>query len=118
MTKGQPRKFATRKAKAQEETEIGFDLGETHYDCRPEIQGAVILEFIAAADNGNSGAAAQILPFFDEVLPEDELEKFKAQLKSKDEIIEMETLSEIVGYLIEEYTDRPTEASTPSDAGS
>lgn len=119
MTKRQPRQFGTRPAKKQEESEIDFTLGETYYVCKPEIQGAVILEFIAAADRGGSGAASQILPFFDEALPEEELEKFKNQLKSKDEIIELETLSDIVAYLIEEYTAaRPTPASSPSDAGS
>ena len=117
MTKRQFKAFKTRKAKPQEESEVGFDLGEETYVCKPDIQGAVILEFIAAADAGNAGAAAKIIPFFSEVLPEAELEKFHNQIKSPDEIIEMETLSDIVGYLIEEYTDRPTRASSEQDAG-
>lgn len=119
MTKRQHKQFGTRKAKPQEESEVGFTLGETDYTAKPDIQGAVILEFIAAADAGEGmGAAAHILAFFDEVLPKDELAKFKAQIKSDDEIVELETLSDIVAYLIEEYTERPTQESTPSDAGS
>ena len=118
MTKRQPRQFGTRKATPIEESQIGFVLGETEYQCKAEVQGAVILDFIAAADAGTGAAAAKIVPFFDHVLPKAELEKFKAQIESEDEIIEIETLSDIVGYLIEEYTERPTPASTPSDAGS
>jgi len=118
LTKRQHRQFGTRKAKKQEESEVGFTLGETDYTCKPEIQGAVILNFISAADSGTAGAAGQIMPFFEECLPAGELEKFRTQIKSEDEIIELETLSDIVAYLIEEYTTRPTMASSSSDAGS
>lgn len=118
MTKGQPRTFGTRKAGKQKDSQISFILGETLYTCKPDIQGAVILEFIAAAETGSAGAAAKILPFFEDVLPEPDLVKFMAHLKSKDEIVELETLSDLVGYLIEEYTERPTEESEKSEDGS
>jgi hypothetical protein len=118
LTKRQFRKFETRKAKPQDKSEVGFQLGETEYICKPDIQGAVILEFIAAAENVASGAAAKILPFFDEVLPDEARETFHAQLKSPDEIVELEVLSDIVGEVIEQYTARPTQASETSEDGS
>jgi hypothetical protein len=117
LTKRQFKVFDTRKATPLEESEIGFVLGETEYVCKPDIQGAVILDFIAAAENGGGGAAAKLLPFFDKVLSPDDLDKFHTQIDSPDEIIEIETLSDIVGHLIEQYTERPTQASSPQDAG-
>lgn len=118
MTKRQPRQFGTRPATKIEDSQVGFVLGETKYRCKGDIQGAVILDFIAAAEDGASGAAAKIIPFFESVLPAAEFTKFSAQLKSEDEIIEIETLSEIVGYLIEEYTERPTQESEKLEDGS
>lgn len=110
--------FGTKKKTSVEESDLSFDLGEQTYKCYAEVQGAVILDFVAAADEGGSAAAARIIPFFDHALPPEELVRFREQLKSPDEIIEMETLSEVVGYLIGEYTSRPTQASGSSDAGS
>ena len=119
MTKRQPKQFGTTKAQPVEESEIGFVLGEQSYVCKPQVQGAVILDFISAADDSNVGAASRIMPFFKKVLTESEYKRFDAQVNGDDEIIEMETLSEIVGYLIEEYTTgRPTQASSSSEDGS
>jgi hypothetical protein len=118
LTKRQFRKFETKPAKPQDESEVGFELGDKTYLCKPDIQGAVILEFIAAAEGGTSGAAAKILPFFEEIMPEDEHEKFQEHIKSPKEIVELELLSDIVGYVIEQYTDRPTLASETSEDGS
>lgn len=118
MTKRQFRTFATREAKPQDQSEVGFTLGKTTYICKPDIQGAVILDFIAAAEDGATGAAAKILPFFEEVLPEEAHVEFLKQVKGDKEIVDLEPLSDIVGYVIEQYTDRPTKASEKSDAGS
>lgn len=108
--------FATHKPAAK--SDLTFKLGSQLYTCNDEIQGACILDFIAAADESAARAGARILPFFNDVLPEKELERFNKQIKAPDEIIEMETLSEIVAWLIGEYTSRPTQASEKSDAGS
>lgn len=108
--------FSTHKPATK--SDLTFTLGKETYTCYDEIQGACILDFIAAADESASKAGARILPFFDDVLSPAELERFNKQIKSPDEIIEMETLSEIVAWLIGEYTSRPTKASEKSDAGS
>lgn len=111
--------FPTRKATPIAESDLDFELGDQTYVCYQEIQGSVILNFIAAADESPAKAGAQIMEFFKHALPPEEHAKFLVQVESPEEIIEMETLSEIVSFLIGEYTTgRPTQASESSDAGS
>lgn len=85
--------------------------GET-FNCRPLLQGAVILDFLSAGnDETGSGTAAQILGIFPSALYPEDYVRFTALIRDPDRIVDLETLSEIVGYLIEEYTSRPTKAS-------
>lgn len=118
MTK-RHRSFAAKATKERTDDEkITFDIAEKHYfTAKDDIQGAVILDFVAAADEGAAKAAAKIFGFFEQCLPADEYKRFNEVVHGDDVIVEMETLSEIVAYLIEEYTDRPTQASDSSDAG-
>ena len=119
MTKGpRTKSFATTKRTPDEKSDLSFDLGDEHYVCTNEIQGAVILDFVAAADQGGAAASAKILSFLKEAIIEADYPRFEKQLASKEEIIEMETLSEIVAYRIGEYTSRPTQESESSDDGS
>ncbi len=97
---------------------IEFDLNDQTFKCRPALQGATLLEFVAKADGESGGAAAGALyGFFQDAMEEEEYTRFRNYLNSPDLIIEMETIGEIASWLVEEYTARPTQPSGSSDTG-
>jgi hypothetical protein len=92
---------------------ITFELikGET-FEAFGEVAGAVTLEFIAATSGDDSAKTAQgILDYLEASMDEANFKRFNAIIRSPKHKIKIETLSEIVSYLIEERTSRPTEAS-------
>jgi hypothetical protein len=97
---------------------LEFEINDQTFKCKPALQGAVLLEFVAKADSEEGGAAAGAMyDFFGDVMDELEYKRFRNYLKNPDIIIEMETIGEIAAWLVEEYTARPTEPSSSSDDG-
>lgn len=92
---------------------IEFELveGET-FEAYGEVSGAVTLNFIAATSTDNSADTAKgILDYLKASMDEGNFKRFESIINSPTYLIKIETLSEIVGYLIEERASRPTEAS-------
>lgn len=97
---------------------VEFELNDQTFHCRPALQGAVLLEFVARADSESGGAQAGALyDFFKDCMEEAEYERFRAYLNQPDLIIEMTTIGEIASWLVEEYTARPTLRSENSGSG-
>ena len=93
---------------------ISFKLWDEEFNCIPEIQGKVLLDMVASTSSQNEDPAAQALvinEFFSTVLSAESLTRFNALLVDKEKIVSVETLGEIVGWLVGEYTNRPTERS-------
>jgi len=98
---------------------LSFDLGGEEFFCYPEVQGKTILDIMRVAAEGDdetrgAAMAVSVLDFFQKVMPPEEYERFEKLMKDPKRIVRMETLSDIMGWLIEEYTDRPTEPSSAS----
>lgn len=92
---------------------IEFELvkGET-FEAYGEVSGAVTLEFIAATSGENSAETAKgLLAYLKASMDEENFKRFDTIIHSPDHKIKIEKLSEIVAYLIEERSSRPTEAS-------
>jgi hypothetical protein len=97
---------------------VEFELNDQTFQCKPALQGAVLLEFVAKADGDRGGEAAGALyGFFKDCMEEEEYERFRAYLNSPDLIFDMNDIGEIASWLVEEYTARPTEQSVPSGTG-
>lgn len=110
-----PKRHRSFTPKKKNETPLTFDLFDEVFEAYPAVQGTVVLEFVASIadtdeDNG-AGAAAAILGFFEKTLKPESLKRFTALTHDPERVIDAEELSEIVGWLMEEYTDRPTTAS-------
>ena len=89
---------------------ITFTLHDEDFTAVSQIQGALLIQLVKDSQSTDtSKAAAVILDFFDEVLEEESLVRFKALTHSKDRFVDMQTLAEIVAWLVEEYTNRPEE---------
>lgn len=92
-------------------------IGET-FSCIPAVQGHVLLSFVARASGSDGAAAATALDdFFEKAMESEEFVKFKAHLENPKIIIDMEKLGEIAGWLVEEYTTRPTQPPSSSVDG-
>ena len=89
---------------------LSFKLYGEEFHCVPAIQGKVLLDLVKKASNPNdAGAAAEVVDgFFEKVLMPESLERFNNLLDDPNRIVTVETLSEITGWLVGEYSERPT----------
>jgi hypothetical protein len=90
--------------------EISFNLyGET-FACRPAVPGKILLDLVAkSSDEENPGRAAGVVnDFFKVVLMPDSFEKFDSLVSDPERVVEVDTLADIVSWLVEQYSDRPT----------
>lgn len=87
---------------------IKFIIHGEEFECIPEIQGKVLLELIADSGSDDTVRNAEVSDkFFSKVMTTDSYERFNTLLTSKDKIVSVETLGEITGWLVEQYSDRP-----------
>lgn len=96
---------------AAEKTEpLTFRLyGET-FHAVPNIQGKTLMGLVKdSAVDDPAESANMVLGFFDKVLIPESLARFNELQESQDRIVPVETLAEIVGWLVEEYSGRPEE---------
>ncbi len=94
---------------------ITFDLYEEEFTARPEIQGVELLRFSHNVSSDDQEAVTgALLDFFKTVLYDESYERLEELWHDPDRIVPIETLSDIVAFLVEEYTSRPTEASSES----
>lgn len=95
---------------------LAFKLHGEEFSCKPKMQGKVLLDLVSksSAQDNPAEAAAIINKFFELVLIAESYQRFDALVQSDDRIVEVEQLSEIVGWLVEQYSDRPTQPPAAS----
>lgn len=107
----------TPKAQNSKRTPIKFELYEEQFEAVPHLQGITMIHFIEATSNlegseeSSAGIVSEIMPFFKAALVPESYERFKALTKSHDKVLEIDDLMDILSWLIQEYTDRPTSGS-------
>lgn len=93
----------------QDQPPVTFTLDGETFTARGSVQGATLLKFVKEADSGDGGrAASSLLGFFKIVLEPESYTRFEAVTEDPDKVITIEQLTEIAGWLMEVYTDRPT----------
>jgi len=91
---------------------ISFELHGEEFHCRPALQGKVLLEIVANMDANDAGYVADtVTKLFEYTLLPESYERFDALLHDPDKIVTVDTLGEITGWLVEQYTERPTQRS-------
>lgn len=88
---------------------LGFELNGHDFECYPAIQGAVFLDFISISEKEDGAAASALYGFLKDSMPKKEYDRLQEVLHDPEVIIEIETIAEIVKYLVEEYASRPTQ---------
>lgn len=101
------RSFGGHKKKA---TPLSFELQGETFKCYPRMTGAALIDFAAAATSDDtSRSTAATLEFFEGVMKPEEHKRFDEFIRDPDKEIEIDELAEVVEWLVEEYTNRPTE---------
>lgn len=90
---------------------VTFDLAGENFTAYPKLPGAVILEFISATDEGSATTAGALIKFLKDAMDDGNFSRLNAIFHDKEIMVEIEDIADIVSYLVEEYSDRPTEAS-------
>jgi hypothetical protein len=91
---------------------LSFMLHGEEFLCTPVVQVKFLLEIISTTANTEDDPTASsrmFNDFFSHVLFEESYTRFESLLEDKNRLVEVETLSEIVAWLMEEYTSRPNQ---------
>lgn len=97
---------------------LSFSLHGETFECHPALQGKFLLDLVASASSDDPGSSAAVVSsFFSQVLTEESYKRFQALSVDPERIVSVETLGEITGWLVGEYTDRPTTAQENSSSG-
>jgi hypothetical protein len=91
-------------------------LGET-FDCKPIIPGAVLVEIISAIDGSAGAGGDAVTETFRAALKPEDVERFYDLLKREDLVVSLQTLVDILQWLVEQYGQRPTKRSDSSSDG-
>lgn len=100
-----------------EDEPVTFSLMGQNFTAKPQMNGAVLLQFVREADSGHGGRASEaLLGLFEKVLTVESYERFEKMANDPDIPIRVEKLGEICGWLVEVYTARPTKVRSTSSA--
>lgn len=89
---------------------LKFKLFDEEFNCKPAIQGKILMNLAATSSEDDASAAARTIDdFFHYVLVEESDVRFQKLILDEDRIVSMDTLSDIIAWLIEEYTKRPNQ---------
>lgn len=95
----------------EEKAPVTFDIADETFTAKPDIQGIVLMDFLEESTSGGVSSIVAFKSFLKEALEEEEYKRFNTYLRTAPKQIPVETITEIVQFLIEEYTSRPTKAS-------
>lgn len=95
---------------AEEKEPIVFKLHEEEFTCIPALQGRVLMDLVTRSQSEDAAESIGVInTFFSHALTDESLERFNALLEDKERIVNMETLGEIISWLVEEYSGRPNQ---------
>ena len=101
--------------KNEELDPITFDIYGEEFTARPEVQGVHLLRFSQKISSEDQSAVSEaLLDFFRVSLVGESYDRMVDLWEDPDRIVSIEVLSDIVAFLVEEYTSRPTKASSES----
>lgn len=89
--------------------EEGNEFTET-FTARATVPGMSIIDFAAGGAGEGKNSVAAVQSFYKKALPEEEYARFIEFTDNPKFDVELDTLVEIIGFLVEEYASRPTKA--------
>lgn len=113
------RSFKSKKSSGAPE-KIYFELDDRKFNCLPKRSGAVVLDAIARITGGEGGVSqvANVVPFLTSSVVPEEREEFTKVINDDSNPIDFDVLIEVMSFLLESYTSRPTKELSPSEDNS
>lgn len=109
--------FSTYKQQSTDPVEIVLNENVFHF--KGTMSGIEILDYFSRLDADNiASAVITIRELLDKTILPEEKEAFEAYLKDPDNGVDVEVLSDIAAYLLESYSNHPTQSSGASSSGS
>lgn len=97
---------------------VTFTLEGQEFECVEEAPAAALTDFLGDVAGDHVGrSAAALVSFITSVLIDEDVPRFLDLVHSKETIIPIETVGEIVTWLVEEYSGRPTVRPSRSRGG-
>jgi hypothetical protein len=89
---------------------LKFKLHDEEFECYPALQGKVLLDLVANSNEDSGAAMARTIDtFFKMTLLPESYGRFDTLLQDPKRIVSVDTLGEITGWLVEEYSGRPNQ---------
>jgi hypothetical protein len=93
---------------------LTFTIDKEEFTARSAVPGALLLEFVTEAGSDDPTQAADaLIDFFALALVSEDVERFTQFIRDPDRAIQIETLAEIVEFLVEQFTSKNTQAPSP-----
>lgn len=90
----------------------------TTFKCRRAVAGSMILDFLSdASDNDPASMARAVFGLLQAAVEPSEWDGFREFVDNPDNGVSLEVLSEMAGWISEQYAARPTGPQSPSTAG-
>lgn len=106
MTTNTTRRSRSFAPKPKNTAPLFIELLDVEYEAHSSIPGAVILEFAAASESGST--AGVLMEFLGKAIKPEDFVALKKVLEDPEVSIPIDTIADMVSYLIEEYAgDRP-----------
>jgi len=87
---------------------VSFKLYNEEFNCLKQVPGKLLLDIAKDAGSEDVAKNAEMLDkFFGYVLEEESLVRFNALTADTKRVVTVDTLAEIVGWLMEQYANRP-----------
>ena len=97
---------------------LSFKIHGEEFHCYPNIQGKTLLDMVSQSMQEDTAMAIEVLTtFFDKTLKPQSKDAFNALINDPERIVTVEALGEIVTWLVEQYSSRPTQGSEDSQSG-
>lgn len=100
----------------EELEEISFTLVGQEFKCRPILPGGTLIRIIESTEDSSTGVGA-INAIFNEALDPEDIDRFNAVIEGTDYVVSVDALVEILQWLIEQYSQRPTKRPSSSEPG-
>jgi hypothetical protein len=87
-----------------------FDLCGKRFHCVPAMQSRKLMKFVKRAEGSEGASAGEVIhDFMDSCIVADDQDAWSALMDSDEFIIDVQLISDIVTWLITQYSSRPTQ---------
>jgi len=96
---------------------VTFRIGTDIFEAAKECPAGILLSMASMAQEEGGNAVAGTMDFLDSVMLPESRERFAARMRDPQNPISLKVVTELVQWLVEVYTGRPTAQPSPSPAG-